>query len=419
MAGFWLLVAVMALFAGCSKEEKTAPSVSEPPLLHVVHPQLRKIVRVVGQPSFTQSYERTSIYPKLSAFIERWNFDIGDKVRKGDVLAELFVPELREQWQTAKATVQLDRERVRVAEKEVQVDTAEVKAARAQLKEARSILGKYEAEVKRWDIQVQRLTREVRRTVVDPQVLLESTNQWKADIAARDAAEATIEKTDAQLLAAEAKLARAEVNVAAAKANLEVGISEAKRLEALVGYLRLLAPYDGIVVARNANTWDFLMPRSGDPSAQNRSPYLSPDDMAAPIYVIDRTDIVRIYVDIPERDANYVQIGSEARVKLWAYRDEWMPASVTRLAWALNNKSRTMRAEIDLPNYETQILPGMYAYGEVVVERPAVRVSCPRPLSPTPGVRPSSGDMRTAARHAPRSKRAFARKSGSRLRIVM
>ena len=140
-----------------------------------------------------------------------------------------------------------------------------------------------------------------------------------------------------------------------------------------MGYLKLLAPYDGIVVARNANTWDFVLPTTGDPTAENRSPDLSPGGQAAPIYVVDRTDIVRIYVDIPERDADYVHIGSEARVKLWAYRDEWLPATVTRLSWALNIRSRTMRAEIDLPNPGSQILPGMYAYGEVVVERPNVR----------------------------------------------
>ncbi len=168
-------------------------------------------------------------------------------------------------------------------------------------------------------------------------------------------------------------MARAEVNVAVARADLAVAESEAKRLEALVGYLKLFAPYDGIIVARNANTWDFVLPRTGDPTAEIRAPHLSPGDQAAPIYVVDRTDIVRIYVDIPERDADYVHIGSEARVKLWAYRDEWLPASVTRLSWALNTKSRTMRAEIDLPNPGSQILPGMYAYGKVVVERPDVR----------------------------------------------
>ena len=251
--------------------------------------------------------------------------------------------------------------------------TPRSKRRRARLDEARSILGKYEAEVNRWDIQVQRLTREVKRTVVDPQILLESTNQWKASTAARDAAKAAIVKAEAELLAAEATLSRAKVNVAVARADLGVAESEAKRLEAWVGYLKLLAPYDGIIVARNANTWDFVLPSTGDPTAEIRAPHLSPGEKAAPIYVVDRTDIVRIYVDIPERDANYVHIGSKARVKLWAYRDVWLPATVTRLSWALNTKSRTMRAEIDLPNAESQMLPGMYAYGEVIVERPAVR----------------------------------------------
>lgn len=358
---------------GCSKESKVAPSVSEPPVLRVVHPSLRKIVRVVGQPSFVQSYERTSIYPKLTAYIEKWNVDIGDKVRKGDVLADLFVPELREEWESKKATVEYDEEAVRLAVKDVEVADARVRAARARLEEAQSILGKYEAEVVRWDVQVKRLAREVERGVLAPQILLESQNELKADIAARDAAKSTIAKAAAELEADEVTLERAKVAVAAARAELAMARSEAKRIEAMVGYLKLFAPFDGIIVARNANTWDFVLPRTGDPSAESRSPDLSPGSQAAPIYVVDRTDIVRIFVDIPERDANHVRVGSKARVKLWAYRDEWFPASVTRLSWALNVKSRTMRAEIDIPNPGGQILPGMYAYGKVVVERPNVR----------------------------------------------
>ncbi|MBV8677872.1 MAG: efflux RND transporter periplasmic adaptor subunit [Planctomycetaceae bacterium] len=368
--GLWLLAALAV--SGCAKPEQTAPSVSEPPALHVVHPQLRKIGRVVGQPSFVQSYERTSIYPKVNAFIEKWNVDIGDKVQKGDVLADLFVPELRELLGTKKATVQFDSDRVRFAQEQVEVAAAEVEAARARLEEARAILGKYEAEVVRWDVQVKRIEREVERQVIAPQILLESQNEWKADIAARDAAKAAIVRAEAELLAAKAKLERAKIDVDVARSELAVADSEARRLEAWVGYLKLFAPYDGIVVARNANTWDFVLPASGDPSAMVRAPYLSPSGQAAPVYVIDRTDIVRIFVDIPERDADNVHIGSPARVKIWAYRDEWISATVTRLSWALNTQSRTMRAEIDLPNFGSKILPGMYAYGKVVVERPNV-----------------------------------------------
>jgi multidrug efflux pump subunit AcrA (membrane-fusion protein) len=368
-AALGLLAALAA--PGCgSEEQERAPSVSKPPALQVIHPELRTLGRRVGQPSFVQSYERTSIYPKMDAYIEKWNVDIGDRVQKGDVLADLFVPELRELWETKKATVAYDVERVRLAEEDVEVAAAEVSAAEARLKEARAILAKYEAEVERWQVQVDRLAREVERQVVAPQILLESQNELKADIAAREEAQATIAKAEAELEAANARLARAKINVAAAEADLQVARSEARRLEALVGYLKLFAPYDGIVVARNANTWDFVLPRTGDPTAMMRTPFLSPGGQAAPIYVIDRTDIVRVYVDIPERDAKFVREGSEARVRIWAYRDAWIPATVTRLSWALNPHSRTMRAEIDLPNPDGQIRPDMYAYGEVVVQRP-------------------------------------------------
>ena len=56
-----------------------------------------------------------------------------------------------------------------------------------------------------------------------------------------------------------------------------------------------------------------------------------------------------------------------------AYRDEPIPGTVTRTSWALNVKSRTLRAEIDLPNPGSQLLPGMYAYAKVIIERPGVR----------------------------------------------
>jgi multidrug efflux pump subunit AcrA (membrane-fusion protein) len=165
-------------------------------------------------------------------------------------------------------------------------------------------------------------------------------------------------------------------------------------MKAWVGYLTLSAPYDGVIVARNANTGDFVLPLAGDPTAMQQAPYLSPGAKAAPIYVVDRTDVVRIFVDVPERDANYVKVGTKASVLVEAFRDEWIPAAVTRTSWALNVTSRTLRAEIDLHNTPTpevyrdpgkhepaanppdagiQILPGMYAYAKLIIERPNVR----------------------------------------------
>jgi multidrug efflux pump subunit AcrA (membrane-fusion protein) len=478
-----------ALAAGCGHAEKTEyNSVAKPPTVQIIQPEVRDIMRRIGQPSFIEAYERTAVYPKLTAYIENWLVDIGDKVKKDDVLATLFVPELVEEYQTKDATVKLDEQRVRLAEQVVEVAEADVKAAEARLEEARKILGKYEAEVERWDTEVKRLKNEVDRGVVDPQILLESTNQWKSSLAFRDAALATIKRAEAELLSAQETLAKDKVDVAVAKADLEVATSEWKKIGAQVGYLTLRAPFDGVVYARNANTFDFVLPAQGDPTANRRAPDISSAG-GAPIYVVDRTDIVRIFIDIPERDANYVHgvdlrllpalndprelpatgtdlillareggalrfrffdsdgeriidtddrrltdkgpqlaklksllarmwdrpqarpteaskggvwdrvpggaplvsptdkdkvlaalrdifgadhvpAGTRAKVLARGYRDEPIEGTVTRTSWALNVTSRTLRAEIDLANPGSRLLPGMYAYADVIIQHP-------------------------------------------------
>ena len=369
---FGLVAALPA--PGCRHEaESHAPSVTKPQAVRLTQPQVRTIVRVVGQPSFTQSYERNSVYPKMNAYIKKWNVDIGDRVKKGDVLATLFVPELVEDYGTKKATVVLDRERVTLANVVVEVTQADVDAAIARVEEARAELDGTRAEAERWESETKRLDNELKRGVVNPQDVLQTTNRWKASVAMRDTAAATVLKADAELLSRRAALAKAKVDVRVAEAALKVAESEEKRLQAWVDYLILPAPYDGIIVARNANTFDFVLPTTGDPSAYRRGPFLSPGGAAAPIYVVDRLDIIRIFVDIPEEDANYVQIGSKATVLIRAYRDQPIPGTVTRTSWALNIASRTLRAEIDLPNPDSELLPGMYAYAKVIIERPNLR----------------------------------------------
>ena len=127
----WLAAAPAALAVlGCgAKPEDTHTGAAPAPTVHLVHPTSRKIVRVVGQPSFIEAYERTSIFPKVTGYIEKWIVDIGDKVKKGDVLATLFVPEVVEDFGTKTATVEFDKQRIELALAVVQVEEAEVVAA--------------------------------------------------------------------------------------------------------------------------------------------------------------------------------------------------------------------------------------------------------------------------------------------------
>ncbi len=373
--GGWLLSVFLAGLAapGCGHQSRIEfTNDAKPPTVRLIKPPVRSIVRVVGQPSFIESYERTSIYSKPTAYIKKWIVDIGDKVKKNDVLATLFAPELDEELGTKKATVVLDQDRITLAKEQVEVVKADVKAAEARVKEAEEILKKYQAEVVRWDAEVKQLERESASVVIDTRVLSESTNQLKSSTASRDKAVATIERAKAELLYAQATLAKAQVDVRVAEADLKVAESEEKYANAWVDYLTLRAPFDGVITARNANTFDFVTPTTGDPTAFYLSPDIAPGG-AAPIYVVDRIDIVRIFVDVPEQDANYVHVGSKATVIAKAYRDEPIPGTVTRISWALNMRSRTLRVEIDLKNPGSQLLPGIYAYVNLIIERPGVR----------------------------------------------
>jgi hypothetical protein len=89
--------------------------------------------------------------------------------------------------------------------------------------------------------------------------------------------------------------------------------------------------------------------------------------------MVARTDKVRVYVDVPEMDASAVTRGTQARVRVQALGDEEVSAAVTRTSWPLRPRSRTLRAEIDLPNPDVRLLPGMYAYGRVLIDRSNVR----------------------------------------------
>ncbi len=238
---FWILVGLLYALAapGCHEAAKSRyTTVGKPQTVRLVQPQVRDIVRVVGQPSFTQSYERSSVYPKMNAYILKWIVDIGDRVKKDDVLATLFVPELVVDHGTKKATVVLDRERIALANAVVEVAAANVEAAEARLEEARADLASYRAEAERWESETKRLDNELKRGVVNPQDVLQTTNRWKACVAMRDTAAATVQKADAELLSRRAALSKAKVDVRVAEADADRGRERGKETPGLGGLPR-------------------------------------------------------------------------------------------------------------------------------------------------------------------------------------
>ena len=130
----------------------------------------------------------------------------------------------------------------------------------AKLQEAQDSIGRYDAAVKRWESEGKRLTDLVAQKVVDAQVLDESRKQLQSNQSSRAVAQSTV-------MARQAEQGKATVDVEAAHARAKVSDAAEKRLAALVSYTKITAPYKGIVVARNADTGDFVQSATGDQSA--------------------------------------------------------------------------------------------------------------------------------------------------------
>jgi multidrug efflux pump subunit AcrA (membrane-fusion protein) len=370
----WLaLLPVPVLLCGCSDPNPPAASpISLDPAVKLVRALPRTIVYTVEQPGVIGVYERTALYAKVSGFVAKWNVDIGDRVKKGATLVELTAPELVEQHRQMQAEVEQDRAMVEQSHKQHLISQRNVTAAAEMVVQARADVNRYVADVERWESEVKRLTALVGERVVDQQVLDETRRQLMSSAAALEASRAEVKTRDAKRLAAEATVERTTVDISAAEARVKVAEAEERRLKALVSYLTIAAPYDGVVFARNVNTGDFVLPASGDPSQGVYSLGVAPS-RATPLYVVNRTDPVLFVVGVPEADAHYVAPGTPARVRVPALAGDEFAARVTRTSWALNSSSRTLMSQIELPNPQGNFLPGMYAYGSVLIERAGVR----------------------------------------------
>ncbi|MGA2062912.1 MAG: efflux RND transporter periplasmic adaptor subunit [Thermoguttaceae bacterium] len=358
------LVVLATLASGCSENKpEMNRAASTDPTVRIVKPERRNINYSVEQPGFVQAYEQTSIFSKVSGFIKQFNVDIGQEVKKGDLLAEIFVPELDEDHQRKMAQVGLDKSQVDQAQQLVVVAESNIQMAIAQLDEAKANVGKSQAEVIRWESEVKRLTQMVQEKVVDKDVLTETQRQLDSSKAARDAALAAVAAREADRVTSEANLGKAKIDVETQKAKVKVSEADERKAAAMLAYTQITSPYDGIVTVRNANTGDYVQAVTGDKSSQNPSA----------IFVVARTDILRIFLDVPEAYARYVQKGTEAVIRAEALSGLQIPAKVTRTSWAIREKTRTLWTEIDLSAKEYDGLrPGMYVYTKVLVQRPDV-----------------------------------------------
>jgi RND family efflux transporter MFP subunit len=320
-------------------------------------PVRKDFSRRIEQPGEVLADEQTPIYARISGYVDRVLHDIGQKVEKGDVLAELSVPEMDEELKQKGALVSQAKSEVILANKLLEVARSDVTSATAKVKEAESSKLRAAAELSRAESQYERFKKST--TVIPQEVLEESRLGFESAKAAVSEVDSRIKSAEAAELGAKARREKAEADIKVAEAKQRLAEADEGRVKALVGYAKLRAPFPGMVTRRQVDTGHFLQPPSGGAEGK-------------PAFVVARLDPVRVFVEVPENDAVLISDGTQATITVPALKGEEFHEAVTRFAWALDAKSRTLRVEIDLKNPGWRLRPGMYVQSVLTVERKQV-----------------------------------------------
>lgn len=355
-------VALIApLLIGCggqagnpSGESANAP---ETKLTRVIvgRPVRKPLVLVTTQPARIEAYEQTPMFAKVAGYVDEIAVDIGDEVKKGDTLIRLRVPELQNGVEQREALLSQAKAEIAQAEAALLAARAAADTATAHVKETKAGVARTAAELQRWEAEHLRIAHLAESGSVTPKLAEETKNQLRAAESSRDEATAAVESAEASVREAEAMIAKGEADLRAAEARAAVAEANLAEAQTMLSYTKLQAPFDGIVIARNVDPGHFVQPASGAD--------------AKPLATVARTDLMRVALDVPEMEANFVDVGDPVVLRVQALRGGELHGKIARISWSLDAGNRSLRAEIDVPNDNAALRPGMYATGLIELDR--------------------------------------------------
>jgi RND family efflux transporter MFP subunit len=249
----------------------------------------------VSLPATTTAFEAANILARTSGYIEKRYVDIGDRVKAGDLLAEITAPELDHQIAQAKAT--LEQNKAALQQTQASRELADVTNARDSKLVTQGWLTRQQGDNDRLTLQAQ-----------------------------------------------QAAVGVAVSNIAAQEAQIRILVQEK-------AYQRVVAPFDGVITQRNIDNGSLV---------QSQSTFM---------YTLMHSDVIRTQVYVPQDEAFGVAPGVDAVVRVPEIPDRAFPGKVTRIATALLPGSRTLLTEVDVPNQDGVLSPGIYCTVELLIPR--------------------------------------------------
>jgi len=247
--------------------------------VNVVHPVEGSKADDLALPGNVQAFTDTPIYSRTNGYLKKWYFDIGERVRKGALLAEIETPEIDQQ---------LDQSRAELERMQANADLAGV-----------------------------------------------TSNRWQALLAKHAVSQQEADQTRANYIAAQAAVDASRANV--------------RRLEQLQSYERIVAPFDGVITARNTDIGDLIDAGSGASNPRE-------------LFHMDATGKLRVYVAVPEVYSDSIHDGDTATLTQDSNPDVKIPGTIVRNAKAIDHATRTLNVEVDVDNAKDVMRPGAYVF---------------------------------------------------------
>ena len=272
-------------------------------------------------PGTVSAFDQSTLYARATGYIAERRVDIGSRVKQGDLLVRISAPDLDQQL--AQANAQLVQTQAALAQANAQVDQAKSSSDLAKVTNGRTST-------------LANLGWETRQNA---------------------------DNTRLGLVGSTASLGAAQAAVKVAQANLAAQYATVLRLKQLTAYENVTAPYDGVITSRAVDTGDLV---SADSNGAGNV-----------LFTLARDNVVRVSVSVPQSGAIGIRDGLQAQVRVPELPGRVFTGTVARSAVALVQASRTMQSEVDVPNVDGTLRPGLYVTVEIGIPRTAPGIVVP------------------------------------------
>jgi RND family efflux transporter MFP subunit len=278
------------------------------PLVAVAKIKRMPMARYLTVSSELVPFQEIDVFAKESGFVSKLYVDYGSHVKKGQLMAVLEIPELQAL---------------------LQEDQAGIKSSEDQVMDAGHQLARIEAEHQVMHLQYDRLNKVFKSK---PGLVAQ---QEVDDMQGKD-------------LAAEAQVEGAKSSLEVARSQQAVAQSKLAHDQALYDYARITAPFDGVVTQRYANLGTLM--QAGTSSSTQ----------AMALVKLSQEDKFRLVIPVPESYVRYIKIGDPVKVSVPSLSHDF-PGVVARFSVDVGAATRTMHTEVDVPNPQGTLIPGVYA----------------------------------------------------------